>query len=562
MADATLPPPRSSSVTPVTTETESDARPTTSTSELVSEPSQLPSIIPGSKEEARGESEQRTENKQKRKRTSPKDQSTLEAEYKQNPKPNKAARAEIVKKVDLNEKEVQIWFQNRRQINRRKSRPLLPHEFAAFGLGGIPALSSDPASFIFSSSQSGDDPTLSLSDPIGDSQNNFERLEFNPSSQPSTQESGIKATSTELPVDQYRPSLPPLVPELKTRSFSDSFTESSSFIANENVSKSFSSMPGYLANRWNQVSSLSSTPSSQSTIFPPFSSQHLSSSCPERILITDTRSPSSSQVRLSMSLDGKAELVSNELSPHRPHSTRPFSSGSIQRHRMPGLQRSQSAVTFSPLPRNSPPSNSVPRMPSGRSRDARAWEFCCDTDTRDELIMQAENESHGSAVAAISLIRSTSSSALKPNTNKRNAPAAKQESIQHGKKLKLGRATSSLARLQNSGKSAQLGKPGKEDALTKSPSGDSDKENWIPDGNGGNPRRRMTAPAPPNKKPHSRTVLGDNFNVPSHAVDFGGSKKRRWKQLVEAKVFEDQEEAEGEVDEEVQRFMGGNGNWR
>jgi hypothetical protein len=39
---------------------------------------------------------------------SPKDQATLEAEYKHNPKPNKAARVEIVEKVDLNEKEVQV----------------------------------------------------------------------------------------------------------------------------------------------------------------------------------------------------------------------------------------------------------------------------------------------------------------------------------------------------------------------------------------------------------------------------------------------------------------------
>jgi hypothetical protein len=39
---------------------------------------------------------------------SPQDQAILEAEYKQNPKPNKAARAEIVGKVSLNEKEVQV----------------------------------------------------------------------------------------------------------------------------------------------------------------------------------------------------------------------------------------------------------------------------------------------------------------------------------------------------------------------------------------------------------------------------------------------------------------------
>lgn len=39
---------------------------------------------------------------------SPADQAILEAEYKQNPKPNKAARADIVEKVSLNEKEVQV----------------------------------------------------------------------------------------------------------------------------------------------------------------------------------------------------------------------------------------------------------------------------------------------------------------------------------------------------------------------------------------------------------------------------------------------------------------------
>jgi hypothetical protein len=39
---------------------------------------------------------------------SPKDQAILEAEFAQDPKPNKAARAVIVEKVDMNEKEVQV----------------------------------------------------------------------------------------------------------------------------------------------------------------------------------------------------------------------------------------------------------------------------------------------------------------------------------------------------------------------------------------------------------------------------------------------------------------------
>jgi hypothetical protein len=39
---------------------------------------------------------------------SPEDQATLEAEYRQNPKPDKAARMEILKKVSLGGKEVQV----------------------------------------------------------------------------------------------------------------------------------------------------------------------------------------------------------------------------------------------------------------------------------------------------------------------------------------------------------------------------------------------------------------------------------------------------------------------
>lgn len=46
---------------------------------------------------------------------------------------------QIFEQVKLTEKEVQIWFQNKRQSSRRKSRPLLPHEIAAL-------LSSDPIS--------------------------------------------------------------------------------------------------------------------------------------------------------------------------------------------------------------------------------------------------------------------------------------------------------------------------------------------------------------------------------------------------------------------------------
>lgn len=49
---------------------------------------------------------------------SPEDHATLEAEYERNPKPDKAARMEIVNRVALGEKEVQVsrgchWIRTR-----------------------------------------------------------------------------------------------------------------------------------------------------------------------------------------------------------------------------------------------------------------------------------------------------------------------------------------------------------------------------------------------------------------------------------------------------------------
>ena len=227
---------------------------------------------------------------------------------------------------------------------------------------------------------------------------------------------------------------------------------------------------------------------------------------------------------------------------------------------MGGLQRSQSALPFS-LTSIMPHENApfVPRLPTGRSRDARTWEFCCDSEARDELTTQAENESHGSAVAAISLIRSTSSSALKTNNNKRNAPSAKTHSSKHGKKIKLGKVMSSLARLQNIEKPSQLSQilsSYGEDGLMRSPSGDSDKENWVPT-EGGNARRHPLPSSRSGKKSQFKAVLGDNLNIPTQAVNFGGSRLRKRKSAnVETNIFEDQENSD-EVPGEVEKFMRG-----
>ncbi|KAK0119228.1 hypothetical protein ONS95_008084 [Cadophora gregata] len=566
MSDAILPPPRRhSSAAPATAvRTHSDSSSGDGDFETCLEQS----TGYAARGEVIGDSEGRSDNKQKRKRTSPADQAILEAEYKQNPKPNKLARAEIVEKVSLNEKEVQIWFQNRRQINRRKSRPLLPHEIAAFGLGGMAALSSDPASMAgYSSSPSMEETEPSSQADVNTSQEESESRQdvVQEAALPKPAERSVeieKKVDAEVAavVEEVVATLPP--PLFRQTSSGASITESSSFPAPEATTKSFSSTPGYLANRWNAYNSSFSTPaSSQAAVFttPAIFKATQPNSCPERI--DETISSSSSNVRLSLSLDGKAELISTTPSPPRHYATRPTSSsGSMLPQRRMGLQRSQSAILFGPCHSSTQPGVSLmPRLPTGRSRDARTWETCCDGEVRDELTTLAENESHGSAVAAISLIRSSSSAALKANPNKRNAPAMKHDSAKQGKKQKLGRSVSSVARLQNPSKISSNAAPDPsdytKDGLLRSPSGDSDKENWLPRENGGNPRRRPLPSSRSDKQPQSRTVLGENKNIPTHA-DFGGNRNRKRKPVAEHAIFEDPENST-EVGEEVEKFMRG-----
>jgi hypothetical protein len=269
---------------------------------------------------------------------------------------------------------------------------------------------------------------------------------------------------------------------------------------------------GYLANRWNLGSSFS-TPASLSNggddslryfmtnyrfglvkfltdnrleSYPPSSTSSNSSS---------NLPASQSQVRLSLSLEGKAEVVSNDLSPPRLLPPRPMSTlPSLPQIKPRTLQRSQSAVAVVTLPPISALTSSLPpRFNAGRSRDPHAWELCCDADTRDELTTQAENESNGSAIAAISLLRSTSG-ILQPNLSKRNSSGNRHLPRAHQtKKPRLAQSTSCVARMQNVNPGCDRPKLStlaiepscdkKVQATRTSPCGDSDKENWSPKGN-------------------------------------------------------------------------------
>jgi len=150
---------------------------------------------------------------------------------------------------------VQIWFQNRRQINRRKSRPLLPHEIAAFGLGGMAAFSSDPLQ-LASSSPSQPGGTGSQSDTNGSQEEESQRsrVELSTPHHPIVRDFGRVEVGQSIGAGLANP------PLLKQRSSSASLPAEESFSSSDVLSRTFSSTPGYLANRWNSTASSFSTP--------------------------------------------------------------------------------------------------------------------------------------------------------------------------------------------------------------------------------------------------------------------------------------------------------------
>ncbi|KAI2629778.1 hypothetical protein GGR54DRAFT_278821 [Hypoxylon sp. NC1633] len=481
--------------------------------------------------------------KGKRKRTTTQDKNILEAAYNSNPKPDKAARLDIVSRVSLNEKEVQIWFQNRRQNDRRKSRPLSPQEIAALRYGGgVQILSSDPVLMPIGASD-----TLDQLETTRVEDEKAPGVEISPScSLGATSQHSVHSSPRLGGVDH--PAVDKSAgPESESPDHGSEKGVPSSSQNSEPEGHALPQVPStsvaYMSNRRSLDSSFSTPsaleqPADDSFTIESFSSSFNSGagSSPASILPP----PSSlSQVRLSLSLDGKAELVSSQPSPPRPAQLQLSGDADV----LPPvrtsrtLHRSRSALPGITLPPIStltahlPP----PQLTRGRSRNVHAWESCCEADARDELTKQAENESSGSAVAAISLLRSSSSSAslsnlihsqqtspnaLQSNSNKRNASqnkASHREGVT--KKAKLTRVTSSVARMQSmppvsldtTARSLDPEKKPGKGSLTAilSPSGDSDKENWSPDEDG-NPQQHSRRRPLPSPRMQAQALAGSN----------------------------------------------------
>jgi hypothetical protein len=125
------------------------------------------------------------------------------------------------------------------------------------------ALSSDMA--FSSSSQNGEEPESSSQQETISSQEETRSCEVEAEIPlPNAAEERVNVAKEEAVFGvESRPTfLPPL---LKRQSSSaTSLNESSSLPSTGNVFKSFSSTPGYLANRWNSVNSSFSTPASSS----------------------------------------------------------------------------------------------------------------------------------------------------------------------------------------------------------------------------------------------------------------------------------------------------------
>ena len=358
---------------------------------------------------------------------------------------------------------LQIWFQNRRQTSRRKSRPLLPHEIAQYQLArhgvGPQIHSSD-----LTERSSPDEDVQHSSDSAGDLEPESEGREVlskDPVAGADTvSSSNHTASSADLPT------APP-------------FFEARDLPANSKLpphrQSAGSTRPGRHLMYHEGVEPLRRSQSFNKPASPPMHAPH-----PEP---NGRLKKSSSLVRISLTGDGNAKVVTKDSSsPSPPHASQAYLPISHGNERLPN-----------PVV-NIPPMRPLQRSSSGRSRDSRVWEFWCDKDARSELEEKAEQDASGSAAGAIGLLRSASGrNILGAIPSKRNAALSRPLISTKRSKLettvpKLHKSSTALGRLewmpkQNEALHPELSMKHKyaESSVTiHIPGNESDKENWSP----------------------------------------------------------------------------------
>ncbi|KAI9709301.1 MAG: hypothetical protein M1820_003421 [Bogoriella megaspora] len=469
--------------------------------------------------------------RQRRRRTSPEDQTILEAEYHRNPKPDKIARQDIVKRVALGDKEVQIWFQNRRQNDRRKSRPLLPHELPPLSL-------SESESYVTARH-------VAQQAEADDNRDVDDALEDLPAEE--TDEAVVSSQDTTGTVSQDA-----------TRA-SQSSCEAIPTVASSYESQQTGTLKapqcrtGYLANRRNIPGGRSSwglRGVDVTTAQPADSTVHR-----DRGLKKST-----SQIRISMTSEGNAKVLTNDDSSPSPPRLASIPAGNSTNRK---LSRSQSAVSLKDkfiqaVP--DPPGNNLPRGAAGRSRDSRAWEFWCDSDSRNALAEKADQDAGGSAADAIGLMRSNSRTVLGSNPNKRNARMNREDSAKRFKAdpltgPKLARSTSDVSHIKMK-VSIKQDRILTAEGDVEVPNNESDKENWEPNGQSRQPLRTLAnTDAKPKPAQVSRTILGESSTVPSQESSLGAMLNRERPRKTPRGQL-DRENISLDDDPEIAEFMG------
>ncbi|KAF2817367.1 uncharacterized protein BDZ99DRAFT_457105 [Mytilinidion resinicola] len=510
--------------------------------------------------------------RQKRRRTSKEDEDILKAEYQRNPKPDKATRLDIVRRVALGEKEVQIWFQNKRQNDRRRSQPAQTYDL--YSSSGPSSDGPHPATM---------SPSLQVAvDRDDDAQEHDIEEKDSPqtASEPANLPPPTTTTTSSAGLDtSLEPSQTQQTLDAETQSTDATHVQSTDpqsydtapteLPCSQPLPSSQESAqglrPGYLANRRNA----SFIKSQETDLLGPIPTNAVSDK-PQNS--TRGLKRTHSYVRLSMTVDGKARVVTDADESPSPPKSRQLPPAVFE-GRSAGLRRSYSATglhdRFAEASAQGPPSKFA-RTSIGRSRDSRAWEFWCDADARSSLTEKADQEGSGSAADAISLIRANSRGALRSNPNRTNTPLLSRENSkrakQDGKVAKKGlvRASTTYGRLQSRSnepglaKSEEKGEDNENDF--EIPQTESDKENWEPEDPAPNSGRAKGSQSQPAFQRRSRQILGENTEILSQCSSLGVMMDRE-KRL---KANRKSKGAEGENvcpddDEEVASFMGSKG---
>lgn len=461
-------------------------------------------------------------------------------------------------KTNNNPSTMKIWFQNRRQNDRRKSKPLQPHELEArrnvsqtskFSVfrepgsssgkdipDGSPQLPNDKAPTMASSQNT---YLGSSYDSVAIPHSHDERDNPMPSSQTSIESKRSNDTEnielSQTPQDKKGDCLAVDQSRSSGKRKRDPEDQVSKEDAGGGVTKT--------------------------DFVPPSLRISLSFDGEAMIRTEEEKTPSPpkdrrSALRISMSSDGEALIrASNEASPS-PSKDR-VAMLNNRRSRFGTLQRSSSAISPGELASPSSELRGSKNKLFGRSRDSRNWELHCDTDARSAL---SASSPHGHPT---SLSRTSSNRSLKrkssgnrntlaPRPDLENAAVTAKES---SGKRKMSRTVSSVARLQSEsdGKKSKPGKPADNDIDFEV--GDSDKENWLPGTQTSNIRRRG---APGNRRrpalQQSRSAGGR-----SEGKQLSNSSNKRLKSSRDrgSEVNKENSEAVPEIDEEVAAFMAG-----